>query len=78
MNICMIRVTMQETLTMQWGKSNLGRLRVVLGDEGIEKSDKGGMNTVLLHVRLNMDPDEVKFHKAPDDWVEPDPNTAKV
>ena len=24
-----------------------------------------------------MDPDEVKFHKAPDDWVDPAPNTAK-
>ena len=24
-----------------------------------------------------MDPDEVKFHKAPDDWVDPATNTAK-
>ena len=53
------------------------RLRVLLGDEGIEISDKGGMNSVLLYVRSNMEPDEIKFHKAPDDWVDPAPNTAK-
>ena len=49
----------------------------MLGDEGIEKSDKVGMNSVLIHARSNMDPDDIKFHKAPDDWVDPDPNTAK-
>ena len=28
----------------------LDRLHVLLGNEGIEKSDKGEMNSVLLHV----------------------------
>ena len=53
------------------------RLRVLLGDEGIEKSDKVGMNSVLIHARSNMDPDDIKLHKAPYDWVDPAPNTSK-
>ena len=73
----MIRVTMQETLIMQLGESNWRGCVCLLGYEGIEKSDKGGMNSVFIHVRSIMEPDEIKFHKAPDDWVDPSPNTAK-
>ena len=32
---------------------------------------------MLLHAVDNMDPDEVKVSKEPDDWVDPAPNTAK-
>ena len=32
---------------------------------------------MLLHDGDTMNPDEVKVPKAPDDWVEPAPNTAK-
>ena len=56
---------------------DLERLYVLLGNEGIYKADKGEMNFVLLCVGQTMDPDEVKFHKAQDDWVDPSPNTAK-
>ena len=35
------------------------------------------LDVVLLCVGETVDPDEVKFHKAPDDWVDPAPNTAK-
>ena len=53
----------------------LERSRVLLGDYGMEQADEGGMNYVLIHVGDTMYTDEVKFPKAPDEWVEPPPNT---
>ena len=47
----------------------LERLRVLLGDNNIEKSDEGFMNSVLLHVWYTMDPYEFKVPKPPDDLV---------
>ena len=32
---------------------------------------------MLLYVGKNMDPNEVKVPKPPNDWVDPDTNTAK-
>ena len=55
----------------------LERLRVLLGDYGIEKAGEGEMNSVLLHTGHNMYPDEVKVPKSPDDWVDPATNTSK-
>ena len=55
----------------------LGRLCVLLGYDGIDQDDEGGMNSMLLHVGETMDPDEVKVPKPPNYWVEPAPNTAK-
>ena len=49
----------------------------MLGDDGIEKTDEEDMNSVLIHVGYTMKPYEVKVLKAPDDWVEHDPKTAK-
>ena len=49
----------------------------MLGDDGIEKAYEGGMNYVLLHGGENMEPNEFKAPKAPDDWFGPSPNTAK-
>ena len=37
----------------------------------------GGTNSVLIHVGDTIYPYEVKILKAPDDWVEPAPNTSK-
>ena len=48
----------------------------MLGNEGIEKSDKGGMNYVLLCVGEIMELDEVKVTKELDEWVDPPPKTA--
>ena len=53
------------------------RSRALLGDDGIEKYDEGGMNSGFLHVGENMDPDEVKVPKPPNDCIDPDTNTAK-
>ena len=39
----------------------LERSRVLLGDDGIEEDDDGGVNSMLLHVGDTMDPDEVKI-----------------
>ena len=60
-------------------KVKLERSRVLLGDYGIEQTDKGYMKSVLLHVGDNMDPYEVKVPKSPspDNWVDPFPNTSK-
>ena len=55
----------------------LERPRVLLGADGIEKANEGGMNFVLLNFGKNMDPYEVKVPKAPYDWVDPAPNTSK-
>ena len=55
----------------------LERSRVLLGADGIEKADEGGMNYMLLHSGYTMDPDEVNVPKVPYDWVEPSPNTSK-
>ena len=55
----------------------LERSRVLLGGDGIDQAGEGEMNSVLLHAGDTMDPDEIKFPKPPDDWVDPAPNTAK-
>ena len=55
----------------------LERPHVLLRDEGIYKADEGGLNFLLLNAGDTMDPDEVKVTKAPDDWVDVAPNTAK-
>ena len=36
------------------------------------------MNYLLLHFGDTMYPDEFKVPKAPDDWVDPPPNTENV
>ena len=41
----------------------LERPRVLLGADGIEKDDEGGVNFMLLHAGYTMDPDEVKVPK---------------
>ena len=56
-------------------KVKMVRTRVFLDDYWIEKSDEGQMNSVLVHVRYTMYPDEFKVSKAPYDWVDPAPNT---
>ena len=56
---------------------NLDRSCVLLGADGIDHADDGGMNSMLLHVRDTMDPDEVKIPKASYDWVDPALNTSK-
>ena len=53
----------------------LERSLVLLGADGIDQSDEGGVNSMLLHVGDTMDPYEVKVPKSPYDWVDPDPNT---
>ena len=68
-NIREIEDTMREV--------ELERSHVLLGDDGIEKTDEGGMKFVLLHVGETMDPDEVKVPKSPYDQVDPPPNTSK-
>ena len=55
----------------------LERSLFLLGDKGIDQADKGGMNYLLLHVWYTMEPDKFKVHKVPDEWVDPDPNTAR-
>ena len=55
----------------------LERSHVLLGDDGIEQADVGGMNSVLLHVGKTMDPYEFKVHKPTYYWVDPDNNTSK-
>ena len=44
---------------------------VLLGADGIEQADEGGVKSVLLNVGDTIDPDEVKVFKAPYDWVDP-------
>ena len=51
--------------------------RVLLGYDGIYQDDEGCMNSMLLNVGETMEPDEVKFPKPPNYWVDPSPNTAK-
>ena len=48
----------------------------MLGDDRIEKYDEGETNSVLLHVGDTIDPYEVKFPNAPDEWFYPSTNTA--
>ena len=38
----------------------------------------GGLNSVLLHVGCNMDPDEVKVPKPSDEWFDPNLSTSKL
>ena len=49
----------------------------MLGDDGIEKNDKGEIKSVMLHVGDTMERYEFKLPKSPDNWVDPAPNTAK-
>ena len=51
----------------------LERSRVLLRDDEIYQPDEGDMKYVLLRVWDTMEPDEVKFPKAPYDWVYPAP-----
>ena len=55
----------------------LERSNFLLGDDGIEQADEGGINSVFLHFGETMDPDAVKVPKPPDDWVDPAPNKAR-
>ena len=55
----------------------LERSRVLLGYYRIEKSDEGGMNSVLIHFGETMDPADFKVPKPPYDWVDPNHNTEK-
>ena len=55
----------------------LNRSLVFLGYDGIDRSDEGDMNSVLIYVGDTMDPGEFKLPKAPDDWFDPSTNTAK-
>ena len=49
----------------------------MLGADGIEKANEGGMNYMLLHVGDTMDPDEFNIPKVPYYWVGPATNTPK-
>ena len=53
------------------------RSHFFLVDDRIEKAEKGGMNSMLLHVGDTMDPNKVKVPKTPYYWVDPPPNTSK-
>ena len=55
----------------------LERSHVLLGADGVEQADEGGMNYIMLHVGNTMDPDEFKIPKEPYDWVDPDTYTSK-
>ena len=55
----------------------MDRSRVLSGYDRIEQADWDEMKYVLLNFGNNMDPDEFKVPKLPDDWVDPDTNTEK-
>ena len=55
----------------------LERPHVLLGYDRIDKTDGVDMNSMLINVGETMEPEEVKVPKAPYDWVDPAPKTAK-